>query len=70
MSEELNFEDELANLLSEMGDDFVDISENSTPPASVEQPVKTPAPQPDRAKERILSQAEIDLLLANLNIQD
>ena len=71
MSDELSLEDELANLLSGAGDDFSALTgelsegaDSSTPPAKVEQP------KPDKSKEKILSQAEIDALLASMANQD
>lgn len=71
MSEELSFEDELANLLSEAGDEFSALSgELEEAFESVDQPVKAEEPKPDKSKEKILSQAEIDALLASMVNQD
>ena len=69
MSEDLSFEDELANLLSEAGDDFAGL-EDETGPSTASAPPQPPqpsvAPKTDKSKERILSQAEIDALLASM----
>jgi hypothetical protein len=61
MSEKLDLENELQKLLEDAGDDFFgDSMESSAPPSAPPAPV-------DRSSERVLSQAEIDALLASFN---
>jgi hypothetical protein len=62
MSENLDLENELQKLLEDAGDDFLsDSIESSVPPSA------PPAPVVNRSTERVLSQAEIDALLASFN---
>lgn len=58
MSDELNLEDELQKLLDETGETAFD--------SPTEAVVNVVPPPPDRSKEKVLSQAEIDALLASL----
>lgn len=62
MSDDLDFEDELLRLLAESGDDLLD-SMSSEESSSTPEPVLTAAAP---SKERVLSQAEIDALLASM----
>jgi hypothetical protein len=65
MLETLDFEDELQKLLKESGEDLKDGQHG---PAAVPAPVPAPHLEPaDQSKERVLSQAEIDALLASFN---
>ena len=62
MSEEHNFENELGNLLSNSGSPVQNAAQPATPPP----PGPATPVQADRPKEKQLSQAEIDALLARM----
>jgi hypothetical protein len=62
MAEESSFENELAELLANSGDISMNITENIQLPTEV----LPPAAPVEKSKERVLSQAEIDALLASM----
>ncbi|MCE1252845.1 MAG: hypothetical protein LWX83_04760 [Anaerolineae bacterium] len=62
MSDDLDLEDELQRLLAESGEDLFELPSDDVPVAAAPAPAAA-----DHSKERVLSQAEIDALLASLN---
>jgi hypothetical protein len=71
MSEGLDFEDELASLMDTFGDDSgSSMTDDTNGEGFLPSPVAAPRPQSERPKEKVLSQAEIDALLASMMNND
>jgi len=68
MSEDHNLEDELAEILNQSSGDMLASTLKAPQPADLTPPAPKASAPAERPREKQLSQAEIDALLASMNL--